>query len=57
MENIPSTYFFPVVILFTTLIVLLPKLISNKRVANRLSIVCIIILFIICILGFFGYFN
>lgn len=57
MLSLPASYLLPIVIGLGTLIMLLPKFINNKKLAKNLSIACVCLLFIVCILAVFGCFN
>ena len=57
MLSFPASYLLPIIIWLSTLIILLPKFINNKKLAKNLSIACVCLLFIACILAVFGCFN
>ena len=57
MLSFPASYLLPIIIGLSTLIILLPKFINNKKFAKNLSIACICLLLIACILAVFGCFN
>ena len=57
MLSFPASYLLPIIIWLSTLIILLPKFINNKKLAKNLSIACVCLLFIACTLAVFGYFN
>ena len=57
MLSFPASYLLSITIGLSTLIILLPKFINNKKLAKNLSIAFICLLLIACILAVFGCFN